>query len=378
MDLCEDSDSFYFSDRKVGDDTYRVFSYRLASWTDMQKPNAKNCRGTTFLLPKYLVEPNESNTGLVSLPPEKFFNYEEGNQDHTQHKIGVVMNKLDGSLISTVFTVDDEVLLKSKTSFESDQVIAATKWLNEPEQVDFKRTIKSLDMAGYTVNMEWTSPENRIVVPYQESKLTILNVRDNVGTAAGTTYYGEELRKKIYIHGGFFSILWMVDYRYNAKNHDIIDQMKKETEGEGYVVEIQDPNGSYLVKVKNHKYLSLHKTKDSINTPTKLFEAVIMEYSDDMRGLFADDAYSLAKINEMEAEVIPIFNQLVNNVELFYESSKHLDRKNYAIDAKSELPELMSLCMNLYLGKENDYKAFALKHADDIFGITNMITTFVE
>jgi len=368
MALCDGSDAFYFVDRIVGLNTYRVFNYRLTSWTEMQRPNAKNCRGTTFSMV------GDNMLSLASLPPEKFFNYEEGDQDHTRFMIGCVMNKLDGSLISTVGT-GGKFLLKSKSSFDSEQALAATQWINDSANYEFWDLVDVLDSMGFTVNMEWTSPENRIVVPYQESRLTILNIRDSLpcSEAFGKPYCGDSLKAR---RADLFRSTkpeFFVDHEIlDTLEHIVIFGMKEEEVGEGYVVEIQHPEGSYLVKVKNHKYLSLHKTKDSVNTPSKLYEAVIMEYSDDLRGLFGDDAFSLAKINAMEELVIPKFNFVVHMVETFYEQFGKMDRKSYAIHAKQEQPTLMSLCMNLYLGKENDYKAFALKHPD-IFGLSDEV-----
>lgn len=373
MTLCENSDSFYYVDRQVLGETYRVFNYRLTSWTEMLRPNARNCRGTTFLATR------DGGYILASLPPEKFFNYEEGTIDHTQHQIGCVMNKLDGSLISTVDIGKNYCLLKSKSSFDSEQAIAATDWLDANANHNFLVLIYTISSMGFTVNMEWTSPENRIVVPYQESRLTILNIRDNtIDGAFGTTYYGNELVMKLASYDLYGEPEFFVDYQVmRTSDHNVINKMKEEEVGEGYVVEIQHPEGSYLVKVKNHKYLSLHKTKDIVNIPFRLFEAVIMEFSDDLRGLFADDAYSMNKINAMEELVVSKFNSVIRTVESFYEQNGKEDRKTYAIKAQQELPTLMSLCMNRYLKKENNYKAFALKHPE-LFGFNNVTESVAE
>jgi hypothetical protein len=71
------------------------------------------------------------NVQLVSLPPENFFNYEEGNvsEQHKQGQLGDQMDKMDGSLISTFIHFDDKnqriVRLKSKTSLTSPQAFEA-------------------------------------------------------------------------------------------------------------------------------------------------------------------------------------------------------------------------------------------------------------
>lgn len=375
MVLCADSDTFYYVDRVVGKDTYRIFNYRLSSWTEMQRPNAKNCRGTTFIS-------LGDDWCLVSFTPEKFFNLEEGGVDHTPHVIGCVMEKRDGSLISTVNTFNGSFVLKSKASFDSDQAVAATKWLFHRDNSEFLETVAAWEGLGYTVNMEWTAPDNRIVVPYQESKLTILNVRsylDILSDDFAETYYGDDLRRLADHYGNEYIPEHYVQFEtLDSLNHSIFADMKAETEGEGYVVEIQHPEGSYLIKVKNDKYLALHHTKDSINMPTKLFEAIIMETGDDLRSLFHDDPYSLNLIQAMEDRVVPNFNHMIYMVEKFHEMFKDQDRKTYAIQAQKQYPDFMSLCMNMYLGRENDYKAFAIKNAEKLFGVSNVVKEATE
>ena len=79
-------DAFYFDDQKdeLTGKTYRIFNYRLASYTSFQKQDAKNCRGTMFDITDI------NKPILVSLPPEKFFNYEEGigEKEHNKHRFG--------------------------------------------------------------------------------------------------------------------------------------------------------------------------------------------------------------------------------------------------------------------------------------------------
>lgn len=70
MNLVNETDSsFYFTDQEENGQMYRIFNYRLASYTEFLKPNALNCRGTMF----YINENNEF-LGLAALPPAKFFN----------------------------------------------------------------------------------------------------------------------------------------------------------------------------------------------------------------------------------------------------------------------------------------------------------------
>ncbi|NCQ52224.1 RNA ligase, T4 RnlA family [archaeon] len=364
VELVKSDESFTFKDFSLQEKVYRIFNYRLASWTSFMAPSALNCRGTMYDIT------NNEDVKLVSLPPEKFFNYEEGGVDHTVGKIGDKMVKMDGSLIST-YLHDDELYFKSKGSLFSSQALDAMKLMNLEENKKFKSELKSLINLGFTVNLEYTSPENRIVIPYQSEELTVLSVRSH---DTGNNYFATKLNKLLSEHGFDEIKKNMVVHEslhgQEIKHSKFVDDIRLEQEGEGYVVEIVvNEDLSYLTKIKNIKYITLHNTKDSVNSPKRLFEAVIEEATDDLRAMFADDEYVLSKVTEMEKTVQPIFNHMVKTVESFVDENKNLDRKDFAIKAKSEHSNFMGLLMNGYLGQKIDYKFFAKKHAKDMFGI---------
>ena len=70
--LCDGSDMFYFADHVKDDITYRIFNYRIASYTEFLLPDALECRGHTFRL-----KPDGEPDALVSWTLEKFFNINE-------------------------------------------------------------------------------------------------------------------------------------------------------------------------------------------------------------------------------------------------------------------------------------------------------------
>jgi T4 RnlA family RNA ligase len=129
MSLCSQDETFYYKDIRLHSINYRIFNYRLCSYATFQsRISALNCRGTMFNIT------NSKNVQLVSLPPEKFFNYEEGfgrRQFHERGRFGDKMEKMDGTLISTFLhgTASKEVRLKSKQSLTSKQVMEAIQLL---------------------------------------------------------------------------------------------------------------------------------------------------------------------------------------------------------------------------------------------------------
>jgi T4 RnlA family RNA ligase len=367
--LCEKNEAFFFKDFQLEDRKYRLFNYRLASWTDFQEPSALDCRGIMFDIT------NENKVAIASHPMQKFFNYAEGTIDHTKSKMVTMMEKLDGSLIST-YAHNGTLRLKSKASLDSSQAVAAMKFLDR--NPEYKKDIFHITAAHRsTVNFEYTSPTNRVVVPYQEEKLTILSIRSN---KTGDIMCADEL--KTFLKNNYPSLVDKVVYftpvseKYNTEDQEqIIKTIYDEQEGEGYVISmVRDDSSVYFIKAKNDRYNTLHLAKNGAETPKRLFEAVIEETADDLRSLFVDDTYILSLISRMEETVIPIYNHMVKSVEDFYEENKELDRKAFAIKVKKELPVYMGLVMCLYSGKPVDYKDFSKKNMKELFGVSSDVS----
>ena len=348
-ELVNSSEAFYFQDyeHEYGN-KLRIFNYRMASYTDFLQPNALECRGIMFDITDL------NKVQMLSLPPEKFFNLNENpmTMDVDFERVERFELKADGSLISTYVLPDTfgdyKLFLKSKGSISSDQANDAMAWLDLPENAEYKNELWRLAIMGYTANLEWCSPDNRVVLPYQEAHLTLLNVRDNTD--------GEYIP--------FDSIPTLVEHAddtIQVSHPAALVEAIPDMEGiEGYILVLNNPY--QRIKMKTHWYLVQHRAKDSVNSDRRLFEAVVCDAHDDLRSLFHDDEWVLGRIQWMEDLVGHEFNHMVSSVESFYEENKHLERKEYAIKGQKEIEKKFwfSLAMNLYLGKPNDYKAFMM------------------
>jgi hypothetical protein len=73
-------------------------------------------------------------------------------------------------------------------------------------------------------------------------------------------------------------------------------------------------------------------------------------------------------IEKLENWLMPKVSAKIAEFENFYQENKHLDRKSYAIKANSTYKFSMSRVMNLYLGKNPDYKEFFKKYLVEIIG----------
>lgn len=342
--LVASSEAFYRQEFILDGARFWIYNYRLASYTDFLAPSALECRGIMFE-----VDAADQPIRLASFPFPKFFNLNENPMT-----IGLDLNavdtielKADGSLMST-YTHNDQVRLKSKGSLFSEQAIDGTQWLHSHPKLT--RALKSLNDLGWTVNLEWCAPHNRIVIGYEDPHLMVLNARHRITGK----YMARDTLEDVC---GKANVITRVDTNGLDVAAFVLSIPAMQDDVEGYVARI----GTLWFKVKTEKYMSLHHAKDSINNPRRLFEAVVDEGVDDLRSMFAHDALAIKQIDEMQQRVVHMYNHLVATVTDYHTAHKSEDRKTYAIGAQPmELNgiKLMGLLMNMYLGKDPDFKGW--------------------
>lgn len=356
MELANSNEAFFYIDQvnPVDNQTYRVFSYRLASYTDFLQPYALESRGVMYRL-------EDSNPVLVCKPFAKFFNLNENPfvMDLDLSKVSQISDKRDGSLISTYMDSLGNLSVKSKQSISSSQVQDSLTLLNLPENATFKESLEEVTKAGYTVNLEYTSPLNRIILDYKTSELTVLGIRPLVGELT--------LREEQILRFSFPDIdaRWVQD-SFEDPAEVLLSRAGEITGVEGWVFRFED---GLRVKVKTDWYRSLHRAKESIDVPRRLFECIIDESIDDLKAMFSTDTLMIQRIQEMEQKVIPKYNHLVSLAEHFVRENKSLERKPFAIKGQEGLPEeIFGQVMQMYLDKPVDWKVWAKKNIK-MFGI---------
>lgn len=232
---------------------YSVIDYVYASPDSFDHPARLECRGIKF----------DAEGRILARPLHKFMNV--GQTPDTQpDKIDfgqphTITEKLDGSMIHPAI-VNGEVVFMTRMG-RTDVAKKAERHL--PEVADFCR---GLLLGGATPIFEWTAPENRIVVRYGESRLTLLAVRNNIdgeywprATLEGT---GTPL----------VPALSATPDNFLAYAHAIQG-------AEGFVVRFD--NGLW-VKVKGDDYVLKHKAKDGITQEKNILALVLSGGLDDV------------------------------------------------------------------------------------------------
>ncbi|AWD90388.1 RNA ligase and tail fiber protein attachment catalyst [Erwinia phage Cronus] len=313
----------------------RVFSYNYASYSDWLQEGALECRGILFE-----VDQDGNAVRIMSRPMEKFFNLNETpfTMNLDLSKVAYGMDKADGSLVST-FVDQDVLFMKSKTSVSSEQALAANGILNDIDHAALQARALELAKAGYTLNFEYVAPDNRIVLPYEKKALILLNIRHN-DTGEYVSY------NDIFADAALRPYLVKI---YDNLDSEVAVENIRATEGiEGYVFVMED---GLKFKLKTDWYVALHRTKDSITKNEALFEAVVTGASDDLRSLFAEDTWALAKIQAFESVYLDYLRTSIERLNTLYNELKGKDRKTYAVNgqqALSKTPFLFSVLMKAY------------------------------
>ncbi|WP_282608669.1 RNA ligase [Pelagibius sp. Alg239-R121] len=291
----------------------RIIDYVFTTEATFPTPMAQECRGLKFA----------PNGRILARPLHKFFNIgERQSVSEIEWSIPhVVLDKLDGSMIHPCF-LGDRLTFMTRLG-ESRHAKAA---LSHADAAILKLS-RDLLTAGMTPVFEFTSPENRVVLAYSETKLTLIAVRETIsGAYLGhtelmdfATRYGVPLVEQ------FGSVEDAVAFM--AKGRGLTDV-------EGYVVAFE--NG-HRIKLKADAYVLRHKALAGVSKERNLLEWIAKDAIDDVLPLLADDiAERVATYRNQVFEALELHVARVND---FAEQHESLPRKEIAFAAREKLDQ---------------------------------------
>jgi T4 RnlA family RNA ligase len=317
---------FDYKDNVVGEHIFRIFTYNLANYKSFTLDAALECRGITF-------EINEKGEflRLASLPMQKFFNYNENpfTSGLENEKISLAMDKQDGSLISSCL-INGKVHLKSKGAFFSEQAVAANKLLATLPELE--QALLAYEVAGYTVNLEYTAPDNQIVLVYQEAGLAILNVRCREN---GEYVSFDDIQAP---HEFIVKVLDIYKGMTLSEVAEIVYPME---DIEGLVVMTEK---GHWVKFKTNWYCERHNAVSKFSPfgrkgRKELIYSVLEERVDDIRQLLVGNTFMLDIINTAEQFVVDYLEDVDVCIEDFLSSNKDLAPRDFFEKAKEEFKD---------------------------------------
>ena len=336
QEIVKNSEAFYVTETEVDGFKVELYDYRLASISDFVDNNAFELRGLCFVYNETKRE-WESNILL-----NKFFNVNQTigwMYDDVRYKaVAGVQDKLDGSVISFVKFPNGEIKAKSKMSFTSDQAVMAQEVYNNC--LGLRVFVQESLMRGFTPIFELVSPENQIVLEYQDTELVLLQIRDSVkGNYLNIyqyfyQYYGETYDDMM---DNEIKPFFKLADRYASKfmtppSLDSLLEMKETTEGiEGWIVTFED---GQMAKIKTDWYIQLHGLigPDAFRE-NLLIETILEDNIDDVVAQLAEGTKK-EMIIELTEKVQHNFNHQVMEYKKLrgeYYNVYQEDRKEFAL-----------------------------------------------
>jgi len=327
-----------------------VVCYNVEDNDTFSNDYARECRGLVF----------ETDTGkIIGRPLHKFFNLGENDKvqisDLDWTRVVAVWDKLDGSMV-TSHRVNGIIDFKTKKSFDSDVVIAAKAFINNKAQNVLNFCNEIVD--EFTPIFEFTSPERRIVIGFEEEKLTLLHVR-HIKTGAYIPLNDPALRELIEKHN--IDVLSPVDLKKDDKGAldvaDLLSFLKTAQQIEGYVIQFEHD----MVKVKCDWYRNAHKVVSFLRV-RDVVRMVLDASIDDAKAFITEVGYSIKPIEDIEHKVVSEINAIAKEVEdvKALSVSNNMAVKDVAITYKSH--PYRALIMNAVRDIENDYVDYYRRH----------------
>lgn len=339
--ICDVNDNFLFYESKTKIDGFDVsiFNYRLSQYNDFMNPlkdnskiNALELRGLTFIF-------NSDGTLYKRyLLLDKFFNLEQTPCSMysvvKDYKIKNIYNKEDGSIASFVRLPNGKVLGRSKTSFQSDQAIEIQKIYEKDGQI--KQFVDFCMDEDIIPIFEFVSPQNRIVVPYANTELILLRMRDNKT--------GEYLNINDYAHKLDGISVAASD---EGKTLEDLISLKNVTEGkEGWIIQFE--NGK-MIKLKTQWYIDRHRLfTEDLNRENTLIGLIVDETIDDVLAQL-EEPTKKAEIEKTIEIVNKEIARMAHQVDELMSNYKG-DRKDFAITFNKH--PMFPIAMGIISGKD--------------------------
>jgi RNA ligase len=272
----------------------------------------RECRGLLFY----------PNGQIMSRRLHKFFNVNE--RDETAaHKIDlnkqhVILEKLDGSMITPMFMPDGSIRWGTKMGITEVSMQAEEFVAGNPQYAEFADL--HIDL-GQTPIFEWCSRKQRIVVDYPTDSLVLIAIRDNT-----TGEYKSYAQMRTYAESYGIDLVKAYPGTSDSMAH-LIAETRAMEDAEGWIIRFDD---GQMLKIKGDWYVRIHKTKDNLIWEKNVVDLLINEKMDDVKPYMLDE--DIRRVELFETDFWIGINDAVNRYESYFQQvlSSELDRKAYA------------------------------------------------
>lgn len=337
-----------------------MFVYNLFD-SDLSNYVVRACRGT-------VLEINGKDVKVISYPYSKFDNYGSASCKDIEEQIdwskAVMPLKVDGILIKTA-KVDDRLYFFTNGSFDLNAPFEDSLVFDEPETrgaevygdllaYAIKKGSKNVEVffnkengefyckgsfvnevpEGSTFMFELTSPRNKIICNYQETKLWWHGFRDE-------NLEEKDPRKMKPFSDFDFEIPPLLDANNLDDLKTIISSFKGD-EKEGVVITDYSASPVARSKIKCEDYLRNKFARDAASNDYIIFKAVVFDEYDD---LMAAVPATIPKIEQIKSELETFYSWYLNAIE---EAKKFENKKDYALFYKNKSKDSFSFRMKAF------------------------------
>ena len=237
-------------------------------------------------------------------------------------KITRVANKDDGSAIRFLM-LNGDLVAKTKFSLEAEQTQLAMSVVNANEKLK-AFILKTLDM-GLCALFEIVSPFNKVVLPYTETALKLLQLRVE-DTMEYLNIYNHDLVKEYDILCADEEELYILD--------KLLDLATSVENKEGWVITFE--NGK-MAKIKSRWYMNLHGILTDGLKEHKLINKILNEEIDDVLAFIpVENIEERDFIDELSAIVIKDVNHIASYCFNTFNDNFKGDKKDFAMKFKSD------------------------------------------
>lgn len=312
----------YISKRKHPEYNLYILNYTAKTqYEEFWNETTENCRGLIV----------DDSYNIKSRCFKKFFNYEQVlnkvNDLVLKKENFEITEKIDGSL-GICYWIKNKPFVATRGSFNSDQSVKANQILYKKYENQFNKLNPNL-----TYLFEIIYPQNRIVVDYgNKEDLILLGIFETI------------TNKEISIndHEEIFPLV----KKYDIKNYDF-DYLKNlnQENSEGFVIK---SSSGFRFKIKFSEYVRIHKLIFGINS-RMIWENLKNNQDIDLQKI-PDEVYNWAKTTKQK--LIEDYQKIEKESKEIFQKIKHLDRKNFALQAKNS--NLCSILFKMFDNKNYD------------------------
>lgn len=215
---------------------------------------------------------------------------------------------------------------------------------------------------------EFTAPDNRIVIQYPESALTLLALRRTIS--------GEYLDQIFVDDAADMMEIKSVPIHTLPTDPKLFLHHARSVVGlEGFVIRFCD---GFIVKAKGDDYVLKHRAKDSVLQEKNVLALIARDELDDVLPLL--DAIDRTNVERYRNEVLAGINEAEDIIERIVSSTNHVDQKTFATVVLGQvIPQVRSLAFQVRAGAKardailssiikNSGSAAGVDHVRALFG----------